>query len=366
MSKRVLIIFPNEWLAYTPTLLNLVTKLSDSFEIKVLAIDDGRYKSSEIYSENFEFLRVQPMVVKLNAFLEKKLGTAKLYQLTKMALLFFAAKSYKGWADEVIAIDSAGLWVAQRIFGKCHFMSLELFNDKLFQQCDLTLIESVIIQSQERYDYLFGDRTIKTFLIQNSPPYQADSSIESSVPSERAIFLGNANSRNGAYVCIEALRSIDNLSLTVKGSISNEDKLRIETSYGELLDSGRLAIDDHYIKQDDIIAYLSQYYVGFCFYDLSCTDDVTQFNFISVPSGKLFNYYAAGVPVIGSNLPGLSSVKEFETGILLDCISAEEILHALNYIDANHQRLRENCFKAAVHFDFNSAVKPFEEYLLSR
>ena len=67
MNKKVLIIFPNEWLAYTPTVLNMVTKLSDVFEIKVLAIDDGNYRSNEINSDQFEFVKVNRVLFRANA-----------------------------------------------------------------------------------------------------------------------------------------------------------------------------------------------------------------------------------------------------------------------------------------------------------
>ena len=365
-KRRILIIFPNEWLAYTPTILNLIPKISDAFDIKVLAIDDGNYKNSEIGGDGFDFIRVSPIILKLHAFTMKRLGSSKFYQLAKMALIFFAARAYRGWADEVIAVDSAGLWIAQKIFGKCHFMSLELFKDRLFEECDLELIESVIIQTQERYSYLFGDLDIRTFLIQNSPPYQPGSTSREFSNSKKAVFFGNANPRNGAYFCIEAMRGIGDLSLTIKGTISSEDRQYIESRYGDLLNDGRLVIDDIYVRQEAIVEYLSQYHVGFCFYDLNCTDEVTRFNFVSVPSGKLFNYYAAGVPVIGSNLLGLKSVQDFEAGVLIEDLSTSQVLQALKYVDEHHEQLSKNCLKAAAHFDFNLAVQPLKDYLLAK
>lgn len=105
--------------------------------------------------------------------------------------------------------------------------------------------------------------------------------------------------------------------------------------------------------------------MGFCFYDLNHTDETTSFNFISVPSGKLFNYYAAGVPVIGSDLLGLKSVKDFQVGILLKNISTENIAIAMESIASQHRRFSENCLAAAAYFDFDTAVEPFKSYLLN-
>jgi glycosyltransferase involved in cell wall biosynthesis len=366
MKKKVLVIFPNEWLAYTPTLLNLVKETSDDFDFKVLAIDDGTYKNSELSGDQFDLIPIHPFIPRVHSFVVKTFGTSKFYQLAKMLIIYMSARTYVGKVDEVIAIDSAGLWIAQKLFSRCHFMSLELFRDFLFKQSDLSLIESVIIQTQERYDYLFGDVDIKTFFIQNAPVYQPSLIKQRDTASKKAIFLGNANARNGVYYCIEAIQNIEDISLTIKGSISRDDRQQIEAQYSDLLNSKKIVIDDRYLEQDELIEYLSQFYVGFCFYDLSCTDDTTRFNFVSVPSGKLFNYYAAGVPVIGSNLPGLISVKEFEAGLLLDNVSTEQVLQALTYIDNNHEQLSKNCLKASEHFDFNSSVQPFRKYLLSR
>lgn len=368
-KKRILIIFPNEWLAYTPTILNLVKNFADTFDVTVIAIDDGNYKNDEIPDDAIKFIKINPLLLKLNTFTGKLLGSLKLYQLTKLGAIFLAALPYKGKVDEVIAADSAGLWVGQKIFGQCHFLSLELFRDTLFKKCDLSKIKSVIIQTQERYDYLFGKQYIKTFLLQNAPSYSSNESIKRAekpvAQAKKAIFLGNANQRNGAYFCIEAIRELKDITLTIKGTISSEDRKRIEFLYGDLLANEKVIIDDRYVKQDEILEYLSEYHVGFCFYDLTCTDEITRFNFISVPSGKLFNYYAAGVPVIGSDLPGLSSVRDFETGVLLTDLSTENIVKALKYIDFNHSKIRENCFKAAAHFDFNSAVEPLKKHLIS-
>ena len=120
------------------------------------------------------------------------------------------------------------------------------------------------------------------------------------------------------------------------------------------------------LEQDEIVEYLSQFYLGFCFYDLSCTNATTRFNFVSVPSGKLFNYYAAGVPVIGCDLLGLKSAKEFQAGVLLEHISAENITRAMKTIDEEYDFYHQNCYKAAEHFDFDRALQPFKAYLIAK
>jgi glycosyltransferase involved in cell wall biosynthesis len=89
------------------------------------------------------------------------------------------------------------------------------------------------------------------------------------------------------------------------------------------------------------------------------------FNYLSSPSGKLFNYYAAGVPVIGTDVLGLSSVHEFNTGILIKELSVGYILAAIKRIINNYEELSRNCIRAARHFDFGEAAASYKEFLQS-
>lgn len=126
-------------------------------------------------------------------------------------------------------------------------------------------------------------------------------------------------------------------------------------------------MNESYIDRENLAEYLSKFYIGFCFYDLKILKkrrDLAIFNYITAPSGKLFNYYAAGLPVIGSNISGLISVKEFNTGVLLDDYSPQAIRQAIDTISTNYSLLSTNCFKAAEHFSFDKMIEPFQKYLL--
>ncbi|MEM8718396.1 MAG: glycosyltransferase [Cyanobacteria bacterium P01_G01_bin.39] len=374
-KKEILIIFPNEWLAYTPTVLNIVAKLKDSFEIKVLAIDDGLYNNNNLVAQEFQFIKVNKIVRQLVKFIDLfsfKLGKftvrgTKFYQFVKIALIYYNLKKIcrDNANSEIIAVDSMGLFIAQKLFKKCHFLSLEPHKDYLFRKSDLSRIESAIAHSEERYDYLFKESSINAFIIPNSPIFE--NGLEpKQYPSSpcRGIFFGNATQRNGIYYCLDAIRSSEDISITVKGAMSPEVRENIFQNYSDLIDSGQLEIDNTYLQQEEIIEYLSRFWFGFCFYNFGYVDEVTHFNFTSVPSGKMFNYYAAGVPVIGSNILGLKSVRDFDAGILLDKPSPETIFLAIKQILIEHQKYRQNCLKAAEHFDFDKSVNKFKEYLL--
>ena len=372
--KKILIIFPNEWLAYTPTLLNIVDALTNLFDITVITIDNGLYNNEKIkHRQEFNFIEIDDFLMSSIAFLSKIIKKSN--KADRLIKLFFISIGVWKWKKqlrrdekyEVMAVDSLGLFIAQKYFDKCHLISLEPHKDFFYRRTDANLIESVIAHSQERYDFLFETIKPKCFVIPNSPRFESHEIPElSELKTPKAIFFGNANPRNGIYFILEALRNIKNISLTIRGTISSADKKRFFDDYSDLFESRSVSIEEDYIPQDKIIDYLSQFYLGFCFYDFKYVDEITKFNFISVPSGKMFNYYAAGVPVIGSDIMGLKSVRDFEAGILIKNITSNTISQAIENIIERHQYYRINCLKAAKHFDFETAVKPLQKYFLSK
>lgn len=367
MKKKILIIFPNEWLSYTPTILNLVDKISDELDIKIIATDNGEYKNEELKREGVEFIKISKKWPRI----AKKIGQPRLYEIIKLLVLIPKILQIKAsyQPDEVMAVDSLGLFITQKIFKKCHFISLEPHKDFFFRMSKMdNSIESVLSHTPERYEYLFEDLKYTKFCIPNAPAFKADSNLTYKTRNKKkAIYFGNVLPSHGIYYCLEALKhsKLEELSLTVKGIISPEIKAEITKKYGDLIEQGKLILDNTYIEQDQVIEYLSDFYVGFCFYDLKLVGKST-FNFISCPSGKLFNYYAAGVPVIGSDILGLKSVRDFAAGILLEELSDTNINAAIETISKNHQEYSENCWKAAANFDFDAAVEPYKNYLLSK
>ena len=56
--KQVLIVFPDEWVAYSPTVLNMVSALSSDFEVTVLAFENGLYDNTALGAESYTFIRL--------------------------------------------------------------------------------------------------------------------------------------------------------------------------------------------------------------------------------------------------------------------------------------------------------------------
>jgi glycosyltransferase involved in cell wall biosynthesis len=368
VMRHVLVVYPDEWLSYSPTVLNLVRVLEAAFTVTLVAIDDGTFRNRALENDRFKFIRVNTLAAK---FLRR---LRPLYAVVKAILLLVrlrAMGSSRQRFDEVIAIDSVGLWVVQRIFpGNCHFLSLELKRDVFFRRSDKLRVDSVIIQSAERMEALFGTPMPNVHLIQNSPIVNRATIADNAKHrfDGRLIFLGNILPAHGVYKILDAIEqeAAGRLTITLKGMLYKPSvKSRIKSRYHHLISSGKICLDESYTRQEDIVSYLNGFSAGFCLYDFDYIprDD---FNYLSSPSGKLFNYYAAGLPVIGSDILGLSSTREFNAGILIQELSARSILRAISEIESGYEQFSRNCIRAALHFDFAEAANRYSSFLQSR
>jgi glycosyltransferase involved in cell wall biosynthesis len=366
MKRCILIIFPDEWLSHSPSILNLVRILEASFNVNVLALDDGTFRNSDLRDDRFMFIRINKTLAK--TLLRR---ARPIYALVKALLLVLRLNQLikNRSIDEVIAVDSVGLWAAQKFFRKCHFFSLEVKRDLFFNMSDVGRIKSIVIQSQERLNALFELSMTNVFFIQNSPSIDRVDISKNQKPSfnGKLVYIGNVIPNHGIYKILDAINcdTTDQLTLTIKGVIyKNYVRNAILSRYNRLIDQEKVVLDETYTNQDNIVKYLTPFSIGFCFYDFNLISK-NDFNYLSSPSGKLFNYYAAGVPVIGTDVPGLSSVHEFKTGILIKELSADCILTAIKQIINNYEEFSRNCIRAARHFDFAEAASSYKEFLQS-
>jgi len=365
-KKNLLIIFPDEWLSHSPTLLNLVHILKDSLNVRVISIDDGVFSNSSLHDPCFSFIKINKQFAVL--FLRR---IRVIYGVLKSILLLRELRKFAGVqaVDRVIGVDSIGLWAAQKVFGAAHFLSLEVNRDFFFRSCRPDRILSVAIQSKERAGFLFNDPPPRTFLLPNAPilPETFPGSLMNKEFNGRLLYLGVIVPSHGIYASLDAMEEVANrgFTLTIKGVIyKNRVKRTILKRYGHLFDKGIAVLDQRYLHQEDILSFLSGFSIGFCLYDF---DRISQndYNYISSPAGKLFNYYAAGVPVIGTDVVGLKSVRDFNAGILVRDHSSKAIRDAIDQISQKFDFYRQNCLSAATNFDFERAAKPYKDFLLS-
>jgi len=155
--------------------------------------------------------------------------------------------------------------------------------------------------------------------------------------------------------------------MTVQGSITKPDRDKVEKEYAGLLQENRLTINSRYLENDEMVDYISNYEIGFCFYNFE--EEVISsnyFNFISAPSGKMFQYLAAGVPVVCSDILGFKFVNEFQCGVLVPDLSAKSIREAILKIRANYEFYVQNTQAAARYFSFDKAIIPYLEWIATK
>jgi hypothetical protein len=372
MKSKVLILFPNEHLAYSPTIINLYDFLSVYFDVTIIAPSPKKFNNQILENRKviyYGFKYKKPAVV-LNrlrfewAALFNKYARIFRKKNFNTGDYFYAFHIIKDFIEQnnpahIIAVDFRDLMFCQLLGKKAHFLSLEIRENKYYPHCDFENIESVIIQTPERYNHLFHEKIFKTFYIQNAPVYKP---IQNNHPRNGLIYCGTAWDDFGFYHCLEYLKKYPSETMTVKGAILEKDKVRVGREYQELLQQDRLIIDDSYADEKEIIDYLTHFRVGFCFYNFDLPH-IRTFNYYSAPSGKLFKYLAAGVPVVGSDISGLQAIKEFNCGVLIKDLKPDSIRRAIKEIEGNYEFYSKNCFIAAAHYSFDKTVAPFIDWL---
>jgi len=371
----VLIIFTDPQLSYSPSTLNLYDALSQNFKVEIVSFEpDQSFSSHKITDKQVRYLNVPnqnagvPLAKRIYAELNKTLFKNRVHSdpllNEKAVALIETIKMFNG---EIIAVDFFALWCVQNAGRKAHLFSLEILDyDRYRDACNMEAIESVIIQTKERYDFLFGDRKLKTFLIQNAPNYKKSEYQVSQRKRTNLIFCGSAVPAFGIFNCIEFITDYPEYTLTVKGAIPPGVKKVIFDTFHGLLEEKRLILDDEYITTEDLNDYLKGYYIGFVFYDFYRFDHINRFNYKTAPSGKLFNYYNAGIPVIGNNLPGLNSIEDFSAGVMINVMSSNSIKKAIDKIELNYESYAKGAKEASLHFDFKSNVQPFIHYITEK
>lgn len=353
-----LIIFPDAWLAYSPSILNFVKMLEKyNQSYLVLYLDTGEYDNSHIN------IKGKPIKIKVN-FLFKVLRKLRLHKIfilySFLREISILKKEYN--FDEIVGIDALGFLIGRCAFKQLIYYSLEvqrsLANLFVFKYLHP---KCLIIQSEDRVEYLniFKENNTKNYFIQNSPIIDKNNGFLKKIYQGKLIYFGNIIKSHGVENCIETLYLLkNNETLTLKGTCSDKYFKYLTDKYQDLLKSKRLIIDTSYIEQEKIVDYLSDFNIGFCLYDLDIIGN-NDFNYISCPSGKLFNYLMCGIPVIGNDIIGLQVVTQEKTGILIEELSSEKIIKAINDIALEYQILSQNAYNTSFLFDYETMFKAF-------
>lgn len=390
MTKRknkILILFPDDWLSYSPTIINLAEILNeDGFEVTIIAVAKNKQISNAIH-QNVKLLyvedsislfikflnKIENLILKvsklLNRLCNKTVFDEELWcpknviKLIRSIKIFFRTKEVL--YNILFAVDNVGFFIGTRLLKrKTHFISLELNKNIFYYLIDWGYMESLIIQNVERQNYLLPEsvNTKSVFFIQNSPRYSEEIQTSRS-GCNRLIYFGYPGLEyNGIINILETLKLLPNeYSITFKGpfnlALFNYVQEHFRNEVGQ-----RIIIDNSYLLQKDIPKYLNNFDIGFTFY-LTNSLEKDFFNVISCPSGKLFNFYNAGIPVIGNDILGLSSVKIYNSGILISEVNSKSIYDSIIKISNHFNFYAENAKKAAYDFDFEKGTRKIISFL---
>jgi hypothetical protein len=270
----------------------------------------------------------------------------------------------KNFDGEIIAVDFFALWCAQQAGKKAHFLSLEIYDNDIYRNnCSTDFIKSVIIQSEVRFNFLFPSADVPVFYIQNAPVFVDINPNISLRSSKNLVYCGSALPWFGLFSCLEFIADYPEYTLTLKGAVPKFVRELIDKSFDSLVKNGNLIINEEYLGVIELTKYLTRFYAGFVFYDYYRYQKINTFNYQTAPSGKLFQLYNSGVPVIVNNLVGLNSAKVYHAGEQVDNLSSKSIFTALKKIESQYDSYVEGAQTAAKSFDFNSSVAGFLNYM---
>ncbi|MBC7849849.1 MAG: hypothetical protein H7Y31_08935 [Chitinophagaceae bacterium] len=375
MKKKVLIATINDYVVYQPTILNLYDSLASKFDVEIISFEPTALGKEKDLHRNIRYLTVNPtlknFINKVDFVMSKVVTIGKrLFSSLNYRYLYYnrllpatLAKALRNsTADIVIAVDIPALAIAQKIFGKAHFLSLEIDKDDIFfKKIDRSKIQSVFIQNQIRFDFLFGGATMPRFFVQNAPNYNPLDLNKTSSFRHNLVWAGTILERFGIFNCLEFIHHYPEYVLVLKGGADRATMNKLTARYINLLETQRVIINQEYLDTQDFIKFLSAFRIGFCFYSWELIN--SNFNYATAPSGKLFMYMAAGVPVVACNIPGFDFVKKFGAGVLIDNYSPETIKAAIEEIDLNYEQYSTACLKVAEYFSFGTSVEPYINFL---
>jgi glycosyltransferase involved in cell wall biosynthesis len=374
VKEKIIILFDGPHLAYSPTTIQLYDELKKRYDVTIIAQDPSNYNGQRLYNRKVlyhKYYKVNARHLYLLLFKVLRYFNSDVRYFEKNKLnyrdyffkfLFIKKVLQSQKYKRIICIDIQNLFFCSLLNRKVDFLSLELCqNGPLLKLVRPDTISAVIIQSKERYEYLFKEASFKIFYVQNAPIFKP---IPEKLNRKFLIYAGGAHSELGFYHCLNFLKKYPKETLIVQGALLDPDKKRIELNYSSLITEKRLIMNTVYLENDDVVNYLSQFEMGFCLYNF---DDAylkaNYFNYATAPSGKVFKYLAAGIPVICNNIIGFQFVKDMQCGELVDNLNEDEIYQAIIKVRANYKVYTKNAAKAAATFSFDKAILPYMQYI---
>lgn len=362
-NKNILIVFTDSHLPYSPTVLNIFKGLKKKgHSVKMITLNPPAYYAQDkIEDDDIIYISDKNSLVKrivkkiIIKVLKKSSSLRKKKQLHTSKADAFVKEIKKHKADTIIAIDFFSLWCVQQTKQRAHLVSLEIYEgDEYYHNCDLSMIDLVVIQSKERFSHLFPvNLNIPYFIYPNSPVYYQFDPEKIRRDEKHLIFCGSAVPDFGLISVLDFLLDYPDYKLTIKGPMPKGVKDSINNFYRKLINENRLFINEEYMDADALTKYVAQFRIGFVFYDFYRYDHLRSFNYYTAPSGKLFQYLNSGVPVVTNNIDGFKFVEDNNAGRRIAYLSSLQIKSAIDLINENYIEFVKNSKMLSKKFDNN-------------
>ena len=357
----IVVLFPDDWASYSPTLTRLVALLSERFEVRAWVLDTGRFDLQALDSTQYRRIGIPAAAA---TFLRK----CGIMPLARWLLLPWRSRGAPRWARDVVAVDAGGAVAAALLGRRFHYLSLEIRRWSIVRWLVPRRALSIVIQSQQRLQFQFSAASLRetpVFMLQNAPNFRETPDLAAplrDLSRPRLVYMGNVIPGHGLLRMLDLLQAWPEASLTIHGALSPATREMIEQRYPGLVTQQRLQLSTAYLHDSEIIPFLSGFDLGLCLYELEGRMR-TDYNYISSPAGKMFNYFAAGIPVIASPLAGLDPVSVHGAGLQAASNSVHDLRHAADAICADYPRYRQGALEAAREYDFATAAGAFAGFL---
>lgn len=347
---NVLIVFPYTWIRYSPSVLNLIDCfIREGAKVHVV------YPSLEIKKDKLGAAVTHRLY--LNKKLYKYLNFFRVYNLFLLCKMYRKINKIKKNYEikTIVSFDSKGYIVSYFNYKKSLYYSLEI-DKKIVTRLIFRILNPKLITQNLIRKNLLSKKSLDFVCIPNSPMiYLASNKNEKSWNSKstKYVYLGNLSVEHGVESCIESIRNMENTILELKTfTLGSAYESNLYQKNKDLLQCNKIVFNFKLYSQIKTLNYLQKnFHIGLSpmnMKSITCNKD----NYLTSPSGKVFFYIAAGLPIIAINIPAFEFIEEMGIGSLIDEFTAQNLMSSTAYIKNNRVKIKQNIDNVKKEFNY--------------